>query len=273
MKEFDGIINCFFDIFLLLIFPHQAERDIVPHGEVAIERIILEGETDAPTSEDKTEEKNAVQDRINKLTRKRYEAERKAEEEAAKRRELEEKLSQYENRLPPKPKYDDFDTEEAFNDAVDQWTDKAAEVKSRQSQKAPEAPQNDMQSSIQKVQAAVAKASEYIPGIQEVVSDPNLPVDADMVQYLADSDKAAEVLHHLGTHLDQAYELSRMPPAQKFRELAKLESSLKKPESKKVTSAPEPPEPIGESDGSPKDPEKMSTEEWIRRRNAKIYGG
>lgn len=231
--------------------------------------------TDTVETEQGTPEeakKNPVQERINKITREKYEERRAREEAEKKAQELEERLLALENRIPPEPKEMDFDSNEEYIAAVKEHAKKAALAEARQSGQSSSSSQDNGSANValQKVQMAIAKSD--IPDLQQVVSDPNLPIDANTIEWLSDSDKSDLVLYHLGTHLDEAYDIAQMSPAQKFRALSKLEAKLERATPNKVSNAPTPPDPIGNSDGSPMDESKMSTDEWIKRRNAKVYG-
>lgn len=257
----------------------MSEETIVENdeGEVLPEEDALEPES-SPETADSTDEQpkkgNKVQERINQITREKYE-ERRAREEAEKKlAEYEAKLAEHENQIPPKPKYDEYDTDEAYESAVRAHERKVVEVENRRQQGAQTQQQQDdaFEASKQKIQQSLMEA-KHIPGLMEIAQDPQLPIDRDMIEVLSDSDKAAEIIYHLGTHLDKAYEIMQMSPARKTRELLKLESEIEKPTPKKVTTAPNPPDPIGGSEGSFKDPKDMSMDEWVAYRNAKKYGG
>lgn len=223
--------------------------------------------------EPKAEEpkKNPVQERINQITREKYEERRAREEAEKKARELEERLSQLENKAPPEPREDDYNSTDEYIAAVKSHAKQVALIEARQSSKQDQPKgQDNTQQAIQKVQMAIAKSD--IPDLQTLVQDPNLPITEEVIEWLADSDKTDVILFHLANHLDEAYDIVQMTPAQRFRALSKLEATVEKPSPKKVTSAPTPPDPIGNSDGAPINEEKMSVDEWIKRRNAKLYG-
>lgn len=229
---------------------------------------------DAPEieQEPKAEEpKNRVQERINQITREKYEERRAREEAEKKARELEERLSALENKAPPEPREDDYHSTDEYIAAVKEHAKQVALIEARQSSKQDQPKgQDSAQQALQKVQMSIAKSD--IPDLQTLVQDPNLPITQDAIEWLADSDKSDVILYHLANHLDEAYDIAQMTPAQRFRALSKLEATIEKPSPKKVTSAPTPPDPIGNSDGAPINEEKISVDEWIKRRNAKLYG-
>lgn len=113
----------------------------------------------------------------------------------------------------------------------------------------------------------------------DIIFDPSLPITQDMAQTLMDADNGPEVLHHLANNRDVARQIARLSPLQQARELGRLEARLaNKPVAPKVSAAP-PPAPKVEGTGdsgrlsftpdSP-DSDKLSTEEWLKRRNKQV---
>lgn len=230
-----------------------------------------EPQVDTPEStEDGDKKPNKVQERINKITREKYEAQRKAEEAEKKLKEYEARIAEQENRIPPEPNEDDYESHSDYIQAVKDHAVKVAKIEARQAQASDKNESDGGNDSAKKVYDVVMKSE--IPDLAKLVQDPNLPISQGMVEYLAGTEKADHMLYHLVTHLDQAYEIAHMSPMQQFRELSKLEAEVKIPKAKKVTDAPSPPEPIGNNDGNPIDDSKLSIDDWIARRNAKIYG-
>jgi hypothetical protein len=235
---------------------------------------VAENHETSPKDDDKSKDTPQwVQKRFNEMTRAKYAAIQEKQESERKLQELQQKLDQYENREPVEPKYEDFDSDQDYANAMKEYGKALGkmEVRKQQPQQRDDGP-DPLKESVQKVQSAIASAT-YIPELKDIVQDPNLPIDDLTIEYLADSDKAPEVVYYLGTHLDKAFEISNMSPAQKIRELSKLEKTLEKPQPKTLSDAPEPPEPIGGSSGTMKADADLSVEEYIARRNAKLHGG
>ena len=89
-----------------------------------------------------------------------------------------------------------------------------------------------------------------------------------------DSEKGPELAYHLGTHLDEADRISRLPVHLQARELVLLESRLQKVAANKVTNAPEPTKPISGKSAQPSnDPSKMTMDEWMawRQKTKKVF--
>lgn len=79
----------------------------------------------------------------------------------------------------------------------------------------------------------------------------------------------ADIYYHLGKNLDEAAHVLALSPVQMGLELAKLSASLGKP--KPVSKVPEPVSPVGgnaASDDSLRD--DLPIEEWMRRRNKQL---
>lgn len=95
---------------------------------------------------------------------------------------------------------------------------------------------------------------------------------APVMEAILDSDKPVDLLHFLGKNPDLASELEGLTPAQMGRRIARLETQMAEQAKPKTSSAPKPLEPVrgGASDNDLRS--DLSTEEWMRRREAQLRG-
>lgn len=121
----------------------------------------------------------------------------------------------------------------------------------------------------EKVQAA----AERIPDITEKVFDPTLPISAFAAEFIAESERGAEVAYYLASNRTEAARIAAMPDTRQAVELARLEARLNAaPQVRKISQAPTPPPMVGGGQTAPveKPPSEMSMaeySEWYRKRN------
>jgi hypothetical protein len=184
----------------------------------------------------------------------------------ARARAAEAKLARYEKPLPP-PGPD------ASQDEIDQYNYRHV---SRESAK------EDISEELQAARAEVAQArfstfsakaeaaAERMPGLVEKFCA--LPVVSDQVaDFVAESDKGAEVAYYLAENAAEATRLSRLPPYQQGVALARIEARLQAaPTVRKASTTPPPPPKLpGASSTIAKSPSEMSQaeyNEWYRKR-------
>lgn len=134
-----------------------------------------------------------------------------------------------------------------------------------QSGEAAPAPADDVQTLVQKEAARLVAERTfdetcnkvYADGVKEFKDFDNavsnlqlVGVGRDFLELATTSDAGAKLLHHLGSHLDEAERIASLPPVQMARELTRLEFKLtQKPGPKPVSNAPAPIAPISGSKG------------------------
>lgn len=118
---------------------------------------------------------------------------------------------------------------------------------------------------------------------EDVARDRNLAISPDMADVIQESDDGPALLYHLGKNPDIAEKIAQLPAKAAARELGKIEARLAfereraAEAKKKVSEAPPPPSRVeGADPGSlnvkpgDADSDKLSDEEWTRRRNKQI---
>lgn len=179
-------------------------------------------------------------------------------------------------REPAKPKWEDYDDEGSYLDALAQhYADQKVREREQQSRRQSEQQrqqeyQRELAQGIERVnEAGYDKYDDY----DDVALGDHWNPSQAMVEYIADSDHGADVAYHLGSHPDEAGKIARMSPVKAARELAKIERRFAQPERKQATKAPEPTKRLkGGRGGEPTDPDRMTTEQWMQWRAKQARG-
>lgn len=252
-----------------------------------------------PEPEKKDESKrDKVQERINKITREKYDEKRRADKaEAELERLREEREADKAARLQAeldtqKPVQSDFEEYEDYIVALGQWSakkeiaadkQKAIEEKKESSEK--DATIAADETVAERRERMFTDGREAHPDFEEKVFSFSPLTDA-MVAALESSDVAHEILYHLANNNPDAVRIANLNSDIAIaREIGKIEAKFlteqveqveideststegKDPPKKKHTSAPEPIEPIGGTSTVKKDPSKMTNAEYRAWRN------
>ena len=131
-----------------------------------------------------------------------------------------------------KPKRENFQTDEAFRDAMDDWR-VDQKFKEREAKIAKEREEARQQEILEAATARVVKAREVVPDYDEVVGEVDTPVPNHIAAYMQESEMFAELGYHFAKHPEDLRRLSQMP-ARTYADLArvgvaigKIESTLK----------------------------------------------
>lgn len=234
-------------------------------------------EPDKPDDKPKDQEKRnkvSAKDRINELTKEKYEQKRRADELESRLLELERRTQPTE---PVRPKAEDFDTTAEYDAAVDQYYAKKSEYD--HSKRVAQETQFERQKREQ--QERLKTATTFLQKVKEQeklfddfhgkVNDPVFVTIAnqytpEIVTIIQESEPA--LTYHLATHLNDAERIAALPPVQAARELAKLESRLENPKPKTVSDAPDPIQGAKSKSTIEKNPSDMNQkefEEWRKK--------
>lgn len=237
-----------------------------------------EGETPAPepAKPDAAPKPEAgAQRRIDELTREKHDERRKREaleaELAALKRKTEAgprpqppdltKLTDAEGRLDA-AKYSQAMVK--YEDDLERWRDAQ-----RSPTPAPETPPADADAGQRERITTFLERAEPLKAQHADFEDViNRPVfSAEMREVLWESELGPQLAYYLGSHQAEALRIANLPTAQMYRELGKLEAKLATaapaPPARTVSNAPEPIAPVASTTSATKDPEKMSTDEWM----------
>lgn len=259
------------------------QPEVNPGEEIVAESTEVEAEESA-TSEETTEETSAeppkkskgVQKRLDEITRLRYEAERRAEQERQERLYWQKKAMGEDKPVaqPPvnKPSVDQYGSYEEYLEALSDW-----KVESRLSAERQEAERRAReQETYQKqttYQERVNKALEKYDDYADVAHGNHWSPSEAMTEAILESDMGPDIAYYLGSNPDEAVRISRLSPQAQYRELGKLEAKLSTPKPPKPTTAPPPIEAAGSRAKAEKAPHEMTPAEfkawraqWIAQR-------
>jgi len=211
--------------------------------------------------------KKTAQERIDEITKARREAEREREywkKVALERENREKEEDKKTETLPdtdPRPKLEQFGSTEEYEDALLVWHDNR---KQRQEQVRKQ--QEDQHAALQKFNKAADKMREQYEDFDEVIEAPVFSNEMRVI--LLNRDNGPAVAYHLGKpeNRELADKIRSLPPQMQIYELGKLESKvLLAKETKKVTGAPPPIKPVGDTGGVPEiDESKLTDDEWYK---------
>lgn len=256
-------------------------------GADEFEEIEVEGE--------KVRVKKATSEKLQKRFSNLTARTRKAEEEAAYYRGLAEGRTRGEGGgEPPTPKVksgppsppDPSDYEHGiydprYIDDHDQYILDAAEFRSEEKRKVNR--ERERASEVHdKFMLRMKEAEKDDPSVGDMFKDPtffphNRPEAGSIISVIKESEVAPQILSHLYSNRDELDSLYRMSPLAAAREIGRLESKFMatpKTPTKKVSQAPKPVSTVGGGGNSAviEDEDKMSTDDFMRKRNKAQYG-
>jgi hypothetical protein len=255
--------------------PEPEKPEPAPQATPAPVEAVDDGEPEeaTPSSADPPQprtKKPGVHQRIDELTREKYEERRAAEQarqEAAYWREQAQR-TQAAPTAPPQGKptleahgYD----QEAYFEALAEW--KADEkLKGYKAEQTQAETKRQQQERARKFQERVAKFEQEVPGGWQVaVTAPFNPTPA-MLEVIAESDIGPRIAHYLATHLDEAHSLAQQGQYAQAAALGRIEAKLSAPPPAppaRLTSAPPPPPSVTGNAPPSKDPARMSMEDHM----------
>lgn len=125
-------------------------------------------------------------------------------------------------------------------------------------------------------QQAEDKFAETAKDYMQVTRDPQFPLNQAMHETMMELDNGPQVMYHLAKHQDIASRIYRMSDRQIAAEIGRLSERLQKPPAPSVSKAPEPPpklqakSPSQAINPASADSDKLSTREWLKRRNKQL---
>jgi hypothetical protein len=203
-------------------------------------------------------------------------AERAAKEQAAR---LETQLGQalkaldeaagkkaQERSADPRPSRDAFDSPDAYDDALIDWSGRQAAARAVAEDRAKQA---------QGEQAARAKAikdswyerrADFMADhadYEELAEADDLQISQVMSLAIMEADDGPALAYHLGQNPDEAARIARLSPAQAVVELGRISARLTAKPAAQTRTRPNPITPVGNRTApNGKDPDSMSTEEY-----------
>lgn len=253
--------------------PPAAPVETPPQEDTTATPANAEGEGVEPAKDDKPRDDKGrfVQERINELTKARRQAERERDAYAEQLRNF-----QSQQQAPTVP--DHAPTLEECNYDLAVWGARVAahavkQAESRAEAKFSERQQQTSQQQLyqryaEREREFAAKDPEYQDAAYALQN--SVRFDPTTLEVIAASDIGPALVKHLGTHLDVADRIARLPPHLAAAEIARIEAQVNAPKPKPVTQTPPPAPQVGGGAAVQKDPERMTTDEWVRWRNDQL---
>lgn len=217
-------------------------------------------------SQDKPAAKSFTQEEVDALIGKRLAREqRKWEREQATRQ-----VSPAAQPATPAPQADQFESPEAYADAL--ATRKAEELLAKRDEARRQA---ELKSAYHEREEA---ALDKYPDFEQVAYNPKLPITDVMAEAIQASEIGPEIAYWLGSNPKEADRIARLSPTLQAMEIGDIKAKLAAaPPVKKTTTAPAPITPVtARASGAPSfdttDPRSvkaMSTSEWIAAERAR----
>jgi hypothetical protein len=221
----------------------------------------------APVVETPVKPKKTAQERIDEITRARREAEREAAywRKAAIEKDTPKPAAPESPVVagPQRPKIEQFDTQEQYEDALFTWRDNVREIQTAQAKR-----EKEHVEALDAFNTRAAKLREEHEDFDEVIESPVF--SPSMRVAILQSENGPDLAYYLGLEVNRelASKIRNLSVERQLYEMGKLETNLLfSKQTKKVTNAPAPIRPVGMSGaGGDIDPSKMSTDEWMRWR-------
>lgn len=263
--------------------PAKTDPDSETEGnqETGDEKDEPKGDDEEPSSKGRG---GSRQRRIDKLTRENEELKRQmAERDIRSIHSLkpQDKPSESAQPAPGKPKLEDFQTLEAYQEALTDWKldERERLQREKQAREATEQALRTEQETWAKKEKAARKAHVDYDDLMDTVEIPAGPGVLAARQAMLEDEHGAELLYFLAKHPKELAAIAALSPASAVMAIGKLSVSLSPaaPENGKprITGAPKPPPPSGKSSkttsDSLDDPEvEKNFSRWERLRQAQL---
>lgn len=165
---------------------------------------------------------------------------------------------------PRPPEREQFRDDEAFNAAqLEHLAEQKAKQLIEQRQKA-EQQERVQEAFLEKAE----KAAERYPDFHAVISNPNLPINETMAEFIVESDLGDDVAYHLGKNPAKAAQIAQMSHVKAVLALTRLATELASKPKATPSKAPDPIRPVGQrgapsSSTLPSDDDDIET--WMRK--------
>lgn len=240
-------------------------------------------QVDESQSEKARDEKGRFvpQERVNEITKARREAERREQAQAQRAEALERELTTLRQQHPAQhqphskqdaPKLEDYDYDmSAFGQALTEYavTQAQTQAESRIQQRTQ---QEEAERLNRGFEARAVKYAAEHPDFDDAVSSLTKTVQfrPEVVETITASEHGPAVVHYLAQHLDEADSIARLPAHLAAAQIGRIESRVSATKPKPVTNAPKPPPVLGGGAASTKDPDRMTTDEWLAWRRKQL---
>ena len=240
-------------------------------------------EPQAETEVQRKQDLPPVQKRIDQLTWKAHEAERRLNAEIMQRQRVEEEARQLRvqqqelMRRATMPTMDQVGLDpEAYQQAVmahnEKWMQYQREQETQAQQRAYQSAQAQQFEQI--LNARVAEGQQKFPDYAEVVSNPQLPplgsVNPALFATIIGHEQMPELTYFLGKNPAEAHRIANLPPARAILEIGALAAKLTRNPPRSSNAPPPPAQVSGGTATVKKDPSQMSYDEFVEYRRKQI---
>lgn len=231
-------------------------------------------DTTAQAKEDEDEHRvpKGVQKRIDRLTQEKYRL--RAELDFLRSQQPQQAQPAQQAQQPSQaPKLEQYNSIEEYLDAL---ADHKASQKFDHLAKEREAKESQtrQQQEVAKLHESYTKQTEQARqaygDFDDVVQDPDLPISQAMAEAIMRSTNGADVAYYLGKNPDQAARIASLDPFSAAVEIGRIAATVVRPQPRKTSNAPPPIQPVGARATPVTDPDKMSTEDWLKWRNDQL---
>ena len=256
----------------------QAAVETTPEKAVQQPETAPENQTDVDTTaqakEDEDEHRvpKGVQKRIDRLTQEKYRL--RAELDFLRSQQPQQAQPAQQAQQPSQaPKLEQYNSIEEYLDAL---ADHKASQKFDHLAKEREAKESQtrQQQEVAKLHESYTKQTEQArqaySDFDDVVQDPDLPISQAMAEAIMRSTNGADVAYYLGKNPDQAARIASLDPFSAAVEIGRIAATVVRPQPRKTSNAPPPIQPVGARATPVTDPDKMSTEDWLKWRNDQL---
>lgn len=250
--------------------PGNAEQQPEPAPETQTD---VDTTEQAKTNDDEDHRvPKGVQKRIDRLTQEKYRL--RAELEMLRRgQQPQQQQEQRQVEQQAAPKLEQYQSIEEYLDALADF--KAAQKADKVFKEREAAERQSRQQSEQaKLHEGFTKQTEDARAVyddfDEVVDNPDLPISQAMAEAIMRSKNGADVAYYLGKNPDEAFRLASLDPFSAAVEIGRIAAGIVRPQPRKASAAPPPIQPVGSRATPVTDPDKMSTDEWLKWRNGQL---
>ena len=256
----------------------QAAVETTPEQAAQQPETAPENQTDVDTTaqakEDEDEHRvpKGVQKRIDRLTQEKYRL--RAELDFLRSQQPQQAQPAQQAQQPSQaPKLEQYNSIEEYLDAL---ADHKASQKFDHLAKEREAKESQtrQQREVAKLHESYTKQTEQARqaygDFDDVVQDPDLPISQAMAEAIMRSTNGADVAYYLGKNPDQAARIASLDPFSAAVEIGRIAATVVRPQPRKTSNAPPPIQPVGARATPVTDPDKMSTEDWLKWRNDQL---
>jgi hypothetical protein len=227
---------------------------------------------------EKPQRRSRAQERIDALTREKYERDRQIAQMQEQMAALQQQMPQPQQPDDDIPRLADFGyDEDQYHAALKQWNQSKIDSFQQQQYQAYEQQQRQAAELQQQalLREKVEKATERYPDFKEKVFDPSLPPLREMnptaFEAILQSDSGTDVAYYLANNPQELYRFASMTPMQTVREITMMEMKLKAAPPKQVRTPSKPPSTVSQgASEAVTDPNKMDIDTWMKWRTSQL---